>query len=103
MAMPLLEAAHQVTVYTAGHPDEARTRNELVGPYLASNRVTAKFVIDNHASRRIGRVPTEEANRQRATLICMGAYENPRILQLIIGGNTRHVYSRSKVPVLLSF
>jgi nucleotide-binding universal stress UspA family protein len=103
LAMPLLEAAHQVTVYAAGDPDEARTRNELVRPYLASNRVTAKFVIDNHASRRIGRVLLEAADRQRATLICMGAYENPRILQLIIGGNTRHVYSRSQVPVLFSF
>jgi nucleotide-binding universal stress UspA family protein len=103
LAMPLLEAAHQVTVYAAGHPDEARTRNELVRPYLASNRVTAKFVIDNQASRRIGGVLLEAADTQKATLICMGAYENPRILQLIIGGNTRHVYSRSQVPVLLSF
>jgi nucleotide-binding universal stress UspA family protein len=103
LAMPIVEAAHQVTVYTAGHPDEVRARNEFVGPYLASNRVSANFVSDNHASPRIGRVLLEATNRQRATLICMGAYENPRILQLIIGGNTRHVYSRSEVPVLLSF
>ncbi|MDB5400760.1 MAG: UspA domain protein [Rhodopila sp.] len=103
LAMPILEAAQQVTVYTSGDPDEARSRHELLKPYFVCNGITAKFVIEDHASRRIGRALLEAADRNGATLICMGAYENPRAIQLIIGGNTRHVYSWSRVPILLSF
>jgi nucleotide-binding universal stress UspA family protein len=103
LAMPILEAAQQVIVYTSGDPDEARGRHELVRAYLLCNGITAKFVIEDHASRRIGRALLEAADRNGATLICMGAYENPRAMELVIGGNTRHVYSWSRVPVLLSF
>jgi nucleotide-binding universal stress UspA family protein len=74
-----------------------------VRTYLECNGVVATSAIEDHASRRIGSVLLDAADRHGATLICMGAYENPRAMQLIIGGNTRHVYSRSRVPVLLSF
>jgi nucleotide-binding universal stress UspA family protein len=103
LAMPILEDAQQVTVYTSGDPEEARSRHELVRPYFVCNGIMAKFVIEDHASRRIGRALLEAADRNGATLICMGAYENPRVMELVIGGNTRHVYSWSRVPVLLSF
>jgi nucleotide-binding universal stress UspA family protein len=103
LAMPILESAQQITVYTAGDPDAARNRHELVRTYLECNGVAATSAIEDHASRRIGSVLLDAADRHGATLICMGAYENPRAMQLIIGGNTRHVYSRSRVPVLLSF
>jgi nucleotide-binding universal stress UspA family protein len=103
LAMPILADAQQVTVYTSGDPEEARSRHELVRPYFVCNGIMAKFVIEDHASRRIGRALLEAADRNGATLICMGAYENPRAIQLIIGGNTRHVYSWSRVPILLSF
>jgi nucleotide-binding universal stress UspA family protein len=102
LAMPVLEVAQQVTVYTSGEPDSARQLQALVRDYLACNGVTAKCIIDDHRSRRIGRLLLDTAHRQGATLVCMGAYENPRPVQMIIGGNTRHVYSRSKVPVLFS-
>ena len=44
------------------------------------------------------------ADRERATLICMGAgaHENSRAAERV-GGNTRHLYSRSGVPVLFSY
>jgi nucleotide-binding universal stress UspA family protein len=102
LAMPVLEIVQQVTVYTSGEPNPARRLQALVRDYLACNGVTAKCIIDDHRSRRIGRPLLETARRQGATLVCMGAYENPRPVQMIIGGNTRHVYGRSKIPVLFS-
>jgi nucleotide-binding universal stress UspA family protein len=103
LAMPLLKAAQQLTVYTSGDADGARSRLERMQDYLACNGVTAKSVIDDDASRWIGGLLLDAADRESATLICMGAYENSRAAELIIGGNTRHLYSRSGVPVLFSY
>jgi nucleotide-binding universal stress UspA family protein len=102
LAMPLLEIAQQVTVYTSGEPHPARRLQALVRDYLTCHGVTAKCIVEDRQSSRIGRPLLATAHRQGATLVCMGAYENPRPVQMIIGGNTRHVYSRSKIPVLFS-
>jgi nucleotide-binding universal stress UspA family protein len=103
LAMPLLKAAQQRTVYTSGDADGARSRLERMQDYLACNGLTAESVVDDDASRWIGGRLIDAAERQRATLICMGAYENSRAAELIIGGNTRHLYSRSGIPVLFSY
>jgi len=100
LAMPLLQVAEGVTVYSAGSGEEFRRKHDLIQRYLACNNISANYVVERHASSRIAKYLLEAADRHSASLVCMGAYENPRTLELLIGGNTRYVYSRSGIPVL---
>jgi nucleotide-binding universal stress UspA family protein len=101
--MPLLQAAEGVTVYSAGSSAEFRRKHDLIQQYLERNNISASYVVERHASARIGNYLLEAADRYGASLVCMGAYENPRTLERLIGGNTRYVYFRSGIPVLFSF
>jgi nucleotide-binding universal stress UspA family protein len=103
LAMPLLQAAEGVTVYSVGSGAEFRRKHDLIQQYLERNKILANYVVERHASSRIGNYLLEAGDRYDASLVCMGAYENPRTLERLIGGNTRYVYFRSGIPVLFSF
>jgi nucleotide-binding universal stress UspA family protein len=101
LAMPILGTAQRATVYTSGNPVAFESKHALVRDYLECNGVTAEFVIDDNPPWRIGRKLLDTAKSRDVSLICMGAYERWRTAELIIGGNTRYVYSQSRLPVLL--
>jgi nucleotide-binding universal stress UspA family protein len=103
LAMPLLQTAESVTVYSVGSGAEFRRKHDLIQQYLERNNISADYVVEMHDSSRIGNHLLKAGDRCGATLVCMGAYENPRTLELLIGGNTRYVYLRSGIPVLFSF
>jgi nucleotide-binding universal stress UspA family protein len=103
LAMPLLQAAEGVTVYSAGSGAEFRRKHDLIQRYLERNDISADYVVERHVSSRIGNHLLEAGDRYDVSLVCMGAYENPRTLERLIGGNTRYVYFRSSIPVLFSF
>jgi nucleotide-binding universal stress UspA family protein len=102
LAMPILSTAQRATVYTSGNPVAFESQHALVRDYLGCNGVTAEFVIDDHPPGRIGGILLDTAKSRDVSLICMGAYERWRTAELIIGGNTQYVYTRSRLPVLLS-
>ena len=103
LAMPLLQAAGGVTVYSAGSGAEFRRKHDLIQRYLERNNISADYVVERHASSRIGNYLLEAGDRYGVSLLCMGAYENPRTLERLIGGNTRYVYFRSSIPVLFLY
>jgi nucleotide-binding universal stress UspA family protein len=102
LAMPILSTAQRATVYTSGNPVAFESKHALVRDYLECNGVTAEFVIDDNPPGRIGRTLLNTAKSRDVSLICMGAFGRWRTAELIIGGNTRYVYSQSHLPVLLS-
>jgi nucleotide-binding universal stress UspA family protein len=101
-AMPIISIAQRMTVYTAGKSTVLKGEHALLRDYLGCNGITAEFVVDDHAPDQIGRTMLETAKSRGVSLICMGAYERSRTAELLIGGNTRYVYTRSRLPVLLS-
>jgi hypothetical protein len=102
LAMPIISIAQRMTVYTAGNSTALKGEHELLRDYLGCNGITAEFMVDDQASDRIGKTLIETANSRGVSLICMGAYERSRTAEILIGGNTRHVYTQSRLPVLLS-
>jgi nucleotide-binding universal stress UspA family protein len=103
LAMPLLQAAEGVTVYSVGSGAEFQRKHDLIQNYLDRNNISANYVVERHSSARIGKYLLEAGDRCGASLVCMGAYENPRALERLIGGNTRYVYFQSGIPALFSF
>jgi nucleotide-binding universal stress UspA family protein len=69
---------------------------------LACNGINATFIADE-MSFRVGRKILQAAEKNAATLVCLGAYEHPRVVELVIGGNTRHLYGRSKTPLIVTY
>ena len=101
-ALPILSATKQVTVYTSADPSSAGNLQHLLLDYLACNGITADLLVEDLGTDRIGDVLVGSAEKWDVSLICMGAYEHARTVELLIGGNTWHVYAHSKVPALFS-
>jgi len=100
--MDLLITSSKVTIYTAGEKGDVSRKHERMRGYLVCNGIDATFVADE-LSPRVGRKILQAAEENAATLICMGAYEHPRMVELVIGGNTRHLYGRTKTPLILTY
>jgi nucleotide-binding universal stress UspA family protein len=102
LGMSILSLSERITIFTACEPDKVWTRQHLMLEYFARNGITAHSRGEDHDPKHIGGVLVDSAERWGVSLICMGAYERARTAELIIGGNTWHVYANSKVPVLLA-
>ncbi|HVJ52342.1 MAG TPA: hypothetical protein VM689_07760 [Aliidongia sp.] len=103
LMMDILVASAKVTIFTAGEARNVARKQELMRDYLRCNGVDAAFILDEHLSSRVGPRVLKQIERNSATLVGMGAYEHLRMIELVIGGNTRHLYGRSKVPLILVF
>ena len=50
----------------------------------------------------VGEVLLDQAARQKADLIVMGAYGHSRLREIALGGVTRYMLKHATVPVLMS-
>lgn len=109
-ALPLLIHAEQVIVMAVDPPagDAARddAENEIpsadIALHLARKGVKAAAARDTASPQFVGEKLLEQAERQRADLIVMGAYGHSRLKEIVLGGATRHLLKHAKVPVLMS-
>ncbi|WP_419760231.1 universal stress protein [Acidisoma sp.] len=102
LAMPLLEACSQVTVFRCVASEEVAAHEDEIVDYLRCNGITARCKIVTHDPSRVASSLLTYAQETGATLICMGAYSNSRALEILIGGNTQYAYHNSAVPILIS-
>lgn len=104
-AMPLLERAQHVDVYSANESDrEANECAECYGRivrYLRWHGVNAigHFVVP--AGRTPAEVVLEEAAAADADLLVMGAYGHSRVREFVFGGFTERVLKGAALPILL--
>ncbi len=99
-AMPLLKRAETVRILNVDADDAAGEGAANLSEFLGWHGVSAE-----HRA-----IPAEEgpvgaaiiAACGDADLLVMGAYTHSRLLQLILGGVTRHVLENSKLPLLMA-
>jgi len=105
-AMPLLAAARAVTVLAIKPRSGGRRHGDVPGAdialYLARHGVKAEAAEAWGEDAGVPDLLLARAAELGADLIVMGAYGNPRLLELVMGGATRAVLDRAAVPVLLS-
>ncbi len=109
-ALALLSGAEQVIVMAVDPPADDVARedadNEIpsadIALHLARHGVEAEAARDTAAPQFVGERLLEQAERQRADLIVMGAYGHSRLKEIMLGGATRHMLMHAKVPVLMS-
>jgi len=101
-AMPLLQLANRVTVFTAlEYGEEAVDLGDLTTS-LRDRGIRTPEVIFPTSERSTGAALVMAAETHRATLIVMGAYTHSRMREAFLGGVTRHLLAHAPVPLLMS-
>lgn len=103
-ALPILRHAKTVRVVTVTQEktiDTRRSSAELV-KHLSYHGIEAIVEAEEAAGRTIGQALEEWTAARQIDLLVMGAYGHSRLRDFILGGATKTVISRPKLPVLLS-
>ncbi|HTP85068.1 MAG TPA: universal stress protein [Alphaproteobacteria bacterium] len=100
-SLPLLAAAEQVIV-VASSPGGKPTETESLIEYLAWHGVRAQVRDPLQITPTAGSELLAGAKREGAGLLVMGAYTQSRLRQLIYGSVTKHVLTRTTLPVLMA-
>lgn len=103
-AMPLLQAAAEVTVLTVTEekPSARAGVGEDVVRHLKAHGVKAAAVEVDVAGRKIGAALDSYLLAEGADLLVMGAYGHSRMREFVVGGATRHVLHRPPKALFLS-
>ena len=104
-SMAFLKDAEEVTLLTVeSDPDQAGFGAEGgdIARHLSHHGIDASVRQSLVSGREVGDVILSRAADTSADLIVMGAYGHSRIRELALGGATRRVMARAKIPVLMS-
>ena len=104
-SMAFLKSADEVTLLTvdSGPPsDKQGADGGDIVRHLSHHGIDASVRQSLVSGTEIGDVILSRAADTGADLIVMGAYGHSRLRELALGGATRRVMSRTKIPVLMS-
>ncbi len=102
-AMPILEAARQVTVLCINPgPELGDEPGADITRHLAMHGVAAEAAHLHAKDLDPGEVLLSRAADLSADLIVMGGYGRPRLRELVLGGVTRTILKEMTVPVLMA-
>ncbi len=99
-ALPILRRASSVTILTCRSSRERP--GEVIRAYLLRHGVMAEVRADFGDNDEPGEVILDHAQDRSADLVVMGAYGHSRLRELVLGGTTAYVLSRTTIPVLMS-
>ena len=100
-ALPFLEAATAVSVYTRDEGEDRCTAADLV-KYLSRHGAPSNRVTDDDPKQSVDAAIPAAAQRANAGLIVMGGYSHSRFREMILGGVTEHMLFHAPCPVLMA-
>jgi len=101
LSLPLLQKAQDVLVLSVGKIASNRMGLSDIAAYLARHDIpttTDEVALNGHVSDKL----VEVARAIDASTIVMGAYGHPRIVEMVLGGETRRMLQNSTVPVIFA-
>jgi nucleotide-binding universal stress UspA family protein len=103
-ALPLLRLANEVVLIAMGGEKRFQTNMEpeAVVASLEKKGLKARFKRTELQARSIGEALQETAQEAGADLLVMGAYGHSRFREFVLGGATREILDKPRLPVLLS-
>jgi nucleotide-binding universal stress UspA family protein len=99
-ALPILRRAASVTILTCRASRERP--GQVLRAQLERHGVRAEVRADYGKSDEVGEIIVEHAAELSADLIVMGGYGHSRLREMVLGGTTQYMLSRSTVPLLMS-
>lgn len=104
-ALPILQSARSVRLVVIDPPVYGMDRSDPGGALaqmLARHGVQADIAVLAKSSESVAEVLLRQAGEQAANLIVMGAYGHSRLRETILGGATRDMLQKAKVPVFMA-
>jgi nucleotide-binding universal stress UspA family protein len=101
-AMPLLEKAEAVEIFTAGEQDIGDLPGADIAAHLARHEIDVDVFRFTGTEASAGDALLSRAADIGADLIVMGGYGRSRFREYVLGGVTRHILQHLTVPVLMS-
>ena len=100
-ALPFLKDAEAITVLTI-ETEKAlhRISGEELLRNLAWHGVSAITLGVSPGTETVGATILAQCEQMKADLLVTGAYTHSRLIQIILGGVTRHIITKAKIPVL---
>jgi nucleotide-binding universal stress UspA family protein len=100
-AMPLIENAEVVTVFTAPEGMEDKlTINDLT-EHLGWHDIEVKIRTLNVGGTSVGQALLDETKAEGGDVLVIGGYGHSRRRELVMGGVTRHIIENTDLPVLM--
>jgi nucleotide-binding universal stress UspA family protein len=99
LARPLLAQAEKVCIVTVDEEDHKGPLAQDLSLYLLAHNIASDHVSVAAGSLSVGSALMEEAKKQQADMIVMGAFAHSRMRQVIIGGATSFMLDRAELPV----
>jgi nucleotide-binding universal stress UspA family protein len=102
-AMSILESKSMVTIVTIGDSDASRRKEgrDIVA-HLARHGIMTDWKNVPRNGGTIGSIILDMCEEKDAGILVMGAYEHSKLSEDLIGGATKEVLKRTKIPVLMS-
>ena len=103
-ALPVLASASQVEIVVIDPPRHGPDRSDPGGrlaQMLARHDIRAEVHILARTMPQISDVLARQVEDSNSDLLVMGAYGHSRLREAILGGATRNLLEKSKVPVLM--
>jgi nucleotide-binding universal stress UspA family protein len=98
-ALPILQAAENVTIVTCGKENRAGPNSRQLATYLSYWGIKSTRVSQRGANE--AKEILEVVRKTRSDLLVMGAYSRNRMSQLMFGGVTEFVIRRTTIPVFM--
>jgi len=103
-ALPLLKAAEEVVVLSvnAAADRTSQASGMMIVTHLRRHGITAALEEEDADERVVGEIILSRAEAKGTDLVVAGAYGHSRAREMILGGVTRDLLQRAKLPVFLS-
>ncbi len=100
-ALPLLRRAEKVVVMTADMEKTGAKPSELAD-FLAEHGIAAETWAFLPKDGPLGELILSEAEEAGADMLAMGAYGHSRLREMVLGGVTRSIIARARIPVFMA-
>jgi nucleotide-binding universal stress UspA family protein len=101
-AMPFLEKANKVTALTVETEKSVnRIGSEDLALYLGARGVKVERALVPRTEKAVGETILDFCANVKSDLLVTGAFTHSRLIQIILGGVTRHLIATAQIPVLM--
>ncbi|MEM9140222.1 MAG: universal stress protein [Pseudomonadota bacterium] len=101
-AMDLIEDKHSVTVLHVGREQDVRQPGRDIMEHLSRHGLDAALNVQAPGKLKTSDIILNACAEADAGLLVMGAYEHSRFSELLLGGVTRDITTKSHIPVLMA-
>ncbi|MCW8916950.1 MAG: universal stress protein [Magnetovibrio sp.] len=101
-AIPILEQAYQVNIFTCVSEKTYSAAGDELAAYLGWRGITPKVIKFDAGPEGIGMTLLDQATNAEVDMLVCGAYSHSRLMQAVLGGVTSSLMELATIPVLFS-